>query len=326
MPAKRLFWCPAIVVLAALVSHCVVVAAGMAASEESKRKEPPKPQELVLPTADGLELAATYYPGTNGRQTVPIVLLHMWKQNRSDYRDLAVALQAMGHAVLVPDLRGHGQSTRFSGRKDETLRATTLSPGQFAAMATQDMLAVKRFLFDRNNAGELNIDKLCIVGAEMGAGVALNFAALDAVQQENNRVFGADGQYKLGRFVKALVLLSPKTTFPGLPIWSAMANPVVRHDISVLILVGKQDPRSLEEARRLDGIFQRYHPEPIGHDQAARKTLFFGKFDTSLQGTKLLDPKFKFNIPALIGEFVDRRLIHSDASKDWVWRERKSPY
>ena len=32
-------------------------------------------------------------------------------------------------------------------------------------MVTQDMRAVKDFLWQKNNAGELNIDKLCVVGA-----------------------------------------------------------------------------------------------------------------------------------------------------------------
>ena len=56
-------------------------------------------------------------------------------------------------------------------------------------MATEDMMAVKAFLWDRNNAGELNIDKLCVVGAEMGASVAMSFALADAAQQDQNRVF-----------------------------------------------------------------------------------------------------------------------------------------
>ena len=70
------------------------------------------------------------------------------------------------------------------------------------------MKAVKDFLWERNNAGELNIDKLCVVGAEMGASVALNFALADALDQDSNRVLRPD--YKLGRFVKALVLISPE--------------------------------------------------------------------------------------------------------------------
>ena len=36
-------------------------------------------------------------------------MLHGWKGNRTEYADLASFLQTQhGHAVLVPDLRGHG--------------------------------------------------------------------------------------------------------------------------------------------------------------------------------------------------------------------------
>ncbi len=134
-------------------------------------------------------MRVTYYPGLKGRETVPIVLLHGWKQSRSEYKALALALQKLGYAAIVPDLRGHGESTRVKGgRKDEPLDAAKMPPSQFGLMVTQDMMAVKKFLWRTNNAGELNIDKLCVVGAEMGASVALNFAKADAMDQDNNEV------------------------------------------------------------------------------------------------------------------------------------------
>ena len=80
----------------------------------------------MLQTSDGLELTLTYYRGTKGKQTIPVVLLHGWKQSRNDYKDLAPALQAQGYAVIVPDLRGHGESTHLKGvRGDENLKAAT---------------------------------------------------------------------------------------------------------------------------------------------------------------------------------------------------------
>ena len=123
----------------------------------------------------------------------------MWKQSRSDYKDLAPFLQRLGYAVLVPDLRGHGDSMHVKGaRKEDTINAEKMSPQQFLLMAGQDMKAVKQFLWDRNNAGELNIDKLCIVGAEMGASVAVNFALLDAEEQDVNRVARSRARIQAG--------------------------------------------------------------------------------------------------------------------------------
>ncbi len=283
----------------------------------------PKPEDLTVQTGDGLYLFLTYYPGLRGKQTIPIVLLHGWKQSRNDYKDLALGLQALGYAVIVPDLRGHGESTRMKGgRRDDVLDAAKMPATQFTLMVRQDMKAIKDFVWARNNAGELNIDKLCVVGAEMGASVALGFAAYDAVGYDVGMTFY--GPLKLGRFVKSLVLISPKWKFTGLPLTAAISNPAVQKDISMLILVGKQDPRAMAEATRIHGIFARSHPEPEGDDKIDKQTLFLGRLDTSLQGTKLLDPKF--NVQGLIADFVYRRLTKSDESKEWVWKQRKFPH
>ena len=314
----------------ALITAALLVAgfwpvSPVAAQEKKPAKEkedegPPAPEDLVAPTLDGLQLAFTYYPGTKGKETVPVVLLHMWKQSRADYKELAPYLQSQGYAVIVPDLRGHGQSTRKKGVvKNETLNAGNMSPVQFTMMVTQDMKAIKDFLWERNNAGELNIDKLCVVGAEMGASVAVNFAFADAVEQDTNRVPRAE--YKLGRFVKALVLLSPEGSFRGLPLRAATAYPAIQSDISLLILVGKQNAKAMEEAKRIHSIFEKYHPEPTGDDKIDKKTLFYGALNTSVQGTKLLEPKL--NVPAVISDFINRRLVKSEESKEWTWKERK---
>ena len=251
-------------------------------TEKDKEEEIPKPEDLVLQTGDGLELTLTYYRGTKGKQTIPVVLLHVWKQSRNDYKDLAPALQALGYAVIVPDLRGHGESTRLKGaRKDETLKAATMPPAQFTAMVTHDMKAVKNFLWERNNAGELNIDKLCVVGAEMGASVALNFALADALEQDSNRVLRPD--YKLGRFVKALVLISPEHSFRGLPIRAASAQRHPRHRrVDPRRQAGRQGlrrsqahPRHLREVpprahrrqqnRQANALLRQARHQPAGH-------------------------------------------------------------
>jgi pimeloyl-ACP methyl ester carboxylesterase len=294
-------------------------------------KKPAEPEETTLLTGDNLELAMTYYPGGKGKQTIPIVLLHGWKQSRNEFKGLAPALQKLGYAVVVPDLRGHGGSTRIKGaRKEDSIDVAKMTtPAQFsrqsALMVTQDMVAVKDFLWDRNNAGELNIDKLCVVGAEMGASVALDFAAYDAVGYGKGTVFY--GPLKLARFVKALVLISPKWSFPGLPLRPATGNPVVQSDVAMMILVGKQDPAALREAKNLYRAFEKFHPEPTGNDAQdirEKRTLWLIPLDTKLQDTKLLDPQF--GVADNIAAFIYYRLVKSDESKDWTWKERKYPH
>ena len=69
------------------------------------------------------------------------------------------------------------------------------------------MVAIRNFLIDENNGGgkspRLNLNKLCIVGAGMGATVAAEFA-------RDDWNLGPAGPWQMGTFTKALVMLSPE--------------------------------------------------------------------------------------------------------------------
>ena len=62
---------------------------------------------------DGMILSATYYRGANGKESVPVVLLHGSGGSRSDFDKVVPALLKEGMAVLVPDIRGHGKSHEY---------------------------------------------------------------------------------------------------------------------------------------------------------------------------------------------------------------------
>src|SRR6185503_1575953 len=137
------------------------------------------------------------------KEVVPVVLLHMAKGGGADWKPLAEALQRAGHAVIVPDLRGHGKSTELKrGGQTLAIDQATMRPGDFAAMVTQDMERIKKLIIEENNEGRLNLRKLCVVGAEMGAAVAINWAAMD--WSWPRLATGPQGQD-----VNGLVLISP---------------------------------------------------------------------------------------------------------------------
>jgi pimeloyl-ACP methyl ester carboxylesterase len=324
-------WSQLTIVLAAALGCGAWLAAGPALGQTrpDKKPETAAPEDLVRTTGDGLQLVMTYYPGVKNKQNVPIpvVLFHGWKQSRADYRRLALVLQAQGYAVLVPDLRGHGDSKTFKG-SEKKLEVDRPSPKLSNQILNQDLRTIKEFLWKKNNEGELNIDKLCLVGAEMGASVALNFAMADAAEQDGNSV--PSPNYKVGRFVKALVLISPTLSFAGLPVRPALQHPYVRHDIAMWIIVGADEPKSLDAAKRIHGMVEKSHPKPE-EGSKVEQTLFFDKVDTKLQGTKLLDFKFgappnETTIPDRIAVFIDGRLAKTDDAKDWTWHERKFPH
>jgi pimeloyl-ACP methyl ester carboxylesterase len=275
------------------------------AKEEIPPPEPVGGRDLV--TRDGVQLKATFYPSNKGKEVVPVILLHSWKGDGREYAGLAPLLQKLGCAVLVPDLRGHGESTGGPGLS-RPLDAAKFGKTDFGRMVTYDMETLKAFLMKKNNEGQLNIEKLCVVGGEMGASVALDWARHDWSWPP---LVGK----KQGQDVRALVLISPELNFQGLDVRPALSHPAVRSQLSVLIIVGNGDSRAVSDARRIEGMLSRYHPEP---SDPAQRDLFFGRLDTKLQGTKMLGVQ-GINTEGGIMAFIDCRLIKQDAS--WMLRD-----
>ena len=277
-------------------------------AQDNQSDKPAPPEDVTLETKDGLKLHATFYPGGAGNQSVPVILLHMWKGGRSDYGELAEYLQLQGHAVLAPDLRGHGDSTNIRGA-NRPLEAAKLPRTQFLRMVDCDLESLKKFLMQKNNDGELNINKLCLVGAEMGAVVAMDWARLDWSWPVLNTG-------KQGQDVKALVLLSPQWSFHGLNVKQAMAHRIMLGRLSVMIAVGDENSRDVQQAKRFEAIFKRNQPNAEA-EKIEDRTLFYVPLETSLQGTKLLgEPSLK--VQQRIAYFIKLRLV----DQNFVWQDR----
>src|SRR5690606_19236633 len=112
-----------------------------------------------------------------------------------------------------------------------------------------------KFLVDRNDEEELNLNKLCLLGAGMGANVAVNWAAVDWEAPRLPRL-------KQGQDVKALVLASPHWRQQGLPLVDALRHPDVRELLSVMLVYGQEDEASASAAEDVYKLLERYHQEP----------------------------------------------------------------
>jgi len=313
------------------ITACLALClAGFALGQDTQPPEPspppaqeapplPEPDPVDRTTGDGLVVRGTFFPSTQGKNAVPVILLHSWKgDGRKEFEDLARFLQAQGLAVLVPDLRGHGQSTTFKGG-GATLDLARMGPADVSNMVTEDMEAWRGFLVQKNNEEALNLNKLCLVGSEMGASVAMHWALRDW-----NWLAWSAGKRKPS--VKALVLLSPQRRFMGLDIRDPLANPAVRSGLSVMILVGKQDSKAYTQANQLYTSLLKYHPQPpagLNDEALARwdeesRDLFFRALDTKLEGSKtLLIPTLR--VPERIALFIDWRLVRKN--RDFPWQE-----
>ncbi len=284
----------------------------------------PPPEELVLTSG----LHATFFAAPEAmnekdakkvdrKNAVPVILVHDFKGSHGDFADLAQTLQKLGHAVMVPDMRGHGQSTKIinpqTGKPVE-VKPDTLKKTDLDAMVRVDMEALKSNLRERNNKGELNIDKLCVVGVgDMGSVIAINWAALDWSWQTLSTG-------KQGQDVKALVLISPEWNFKGMLINQALDFQPVTKDLSLLIIAGKQNNASMGAATRLHARFEKFHPAPLPDEVKEKQDLFFFTPKTTLAGTKLLGEK-ALNLAKPISQFIEWRLVN----QPYPWTERKDP-
>ncbi|HEY4312201.1 MAG TPA: alpha/beta fold hydrolase [Pirellulales bacterium] len=290
----------------------LVVASGgtTALAQEEKPKLDPK-KEVTLSSEDEMVLKATFWPGPNGKESVPVILLHGYGGVRQDFNVLGDFLQEQGCAVIAPDLRGHGESTLVPETQRQLL-AANMHISAFAGMI-DDVEAAKKFLMGKNNAGELNIDKLCLVGADMGAVVAANWAIDDWAWPP--LAIGKQGQD-----VKAIVMLSPPEKFKSMRMLEALNDRTVRTRVSFYIAVGNQDPTALREATKINNTLKKFHPPPIKQEDA---DLFFdSRIPTKLQGTKLLSKEFKeYGLMNNIAEFIEQRA----AKQPYLWQNRKLP-
>lgn len=301
--------------------------------------------ELDVETPDNIQLFYNYYkvkPKPDAKEPKPVneapvvLIIAHDKGNKQDYDALARELQAAGNAVIVPDLRGVGKSNKklvkgvAGGQvvvtKTETVTATR--PTDFAAMVEIDLEKIKTEMVKLHNAGEFNIRRLCVIGVENGAVLALNWTLLkDWTWQDLTTGPQA-------KDVRGLVLISPRWNYKGLVINKAIEQGEYIKFIPTLIMVGVKDNNYASEAKRLFDQFDRYLPLPANATDMERRELqklFDFKFDTTLEGFKLLnerkltvasDPKkVPYDPVAIIKFFIDNRVTNNE----FKWLERKLP-
>jgi alpha-beta hydrolase superfamily lysophospholipase len=283
-----------------------------------KKEEPPKipdPKTVVCKAADGLLIRCTYYYGCTDpekkKNTVPVIIVHDYQEQARDYDGLATYLQHQGHAVIVPDLRGHGGSKAFEDGTEFTERELERSLRASVMAMVADVEAAKGFLMQENNRGELNIELLTVIGVgDMGSVVAINWTASDWNWPEY------PGR-KQGKDVKALCLLSPAQSFKGATAREALTNNGFlqnKHPIhsSVALIVGRNDRTSSGETRRIYDALERSHE--------INKELFKVEKETLLSGRKMLDPALRLGTEGNIAKFIE--LTVQANVNQYPWRMR----
>lgn len=303
-----------------LVACFIVGSALPVLAQGTAKKSKAAPEDMVLRTKDNVAINITYFPSTAGRNAPVAVLLHgekgnrlVWHTGTGNIPGFAPALQSNDFAVVTVDLRGHGQNIAGDGgaaasnKKADTHKPTARD---FQAMVVGDMEAVKRFLYEEHQKEMLNMNKLAIVGADFSTAIALAYTELDWSKEPYDDAPVPAQRTPKGQDVRALILISPDATVPGVPTNVAAAR-IRAMQMPVMIAVGSKDASDRNAANKLN--------EQLAPKQVEKPYVFFEKFDSKLRGLNLLNKNL--NLEPRMYNFLDEYVKKTPGE----WRSRKSP-
>lgn len=172
-------------------------------------------ERIAFSTSDGVKIVGDY-AGHEGQPAV--LLLHMMPATRESWRAFSEKLNAAGFQTVAIDLRGHGESA--GGPKGYK----AFSDAEHQA-SINDAAAAIDFLRVKNPA------KIFIVGASIGANLALQFAAEHADD------------------IEGAVLLSPGLDYRGLRTEPFISR--LREGKRAYFAASRDDPYSAETVEEL---------------------------------------------------------------------------
>jgi pimeloyl-ACP methyl ester carboxylesterase len=180
-------------------------------------------QTITFLTDDGISIVGTYYHPSNAvnntttTTTPAVILLHMLGRDRSTWNTFASTLsQKEGYAVLSIDLRGHGESIKQSD--GNTISFQSFTADNYNKMVL-DVKAAKQFLITNKHVNPNNIS---IIGASIGANIAINYAAMDPT-------------------IKSVVLLSPGLNYRGVSTEQAITKYKNHHSVYIAATEGDSE-------------------------------------------------------------------------------------
>lgn len=288
-----------------------------------KKKKIPERKTVTIVTKDNVELRADFYAGVNAKSTVPVLLLHEFDGGRKNLLPLAEYLQKeYGHAVLVPDLRGHGDSLTIQGG-DEPIDRTRFRKRELNSIY-EDIEACKRFLMKENNQGQLNIDLLTIVAMADTGILAVRWSIADWQWPQV-------GGLKQGQDVKALVLVSPVKRFKSVDMTRDLKSPLISgksgEPLSIFLMWGGRNAESSKDGEIIYEAMKKSRPE-VSADEGSdtwweQETLFRVIRQRSRQsGTKLVQEEAD-GIHKDVGLFIEKKVVAKKDDFRWQNRKRK---
>lgn len=277
---------------------------------ERPQKEPEFRTE-ILKVRDGVRLRSFYFPADaeDGKKVIPVLVIHEWQGQASPYYKLYLALQKAGCAVFVMDYRGHGGSAEYVDRRGtkKQFNVAQMSRRDIMNIINLDIETAKAFLKRENNAGNLNLNALVVVGIGEGAVMAARWAQRDWS-------FPSVGTKKQGQDVKALVYISPEKQVKGIAIEPTLKDPFLIR-LPIMIVTGNSGSSAAEAKRigkRIEAMKRR-----LGGGTVSR-------FEMKTVNTTLSGPALVNDVSAVIPaitKFITSQVPVSDEVNTWVRRQ-----
>lgn len=292
-----------------------------------KTEELPPARELTLQTKPTgnfgpVDLACTWFAGTHKQETVPVILLHSWGSNRQRLLPLAQHLQQeLGCAVLVPDLRGHGESKSQVG-VNKKLEASQFNKHEIP-LANEDLEACKRFLKERHEAGDLNLEMLTVIACGQTTALAASWTAADWQWPPYQGV-------KQGQDVKLLVLLSPVRKFEAINFSTLIKTPLFSepkfNGVTTVLFWDSLDDTSEREAAALEAVLVKGHgpvPAPDSPERWAQLRYSLKVVKRGGVGEEMLAGPTGELVTNEITSLIEQKLASRAKQYPWVSRGEK---
>ena len=138
---------------------------------------------------DGLTLYARDYAADDEAARLPVVCLHGLTRNSKDFEDIALQIAALGRRVIVPDVRGRGQSGRDP-------RPANYNPKTYArdVAGLLGSLGIPRAIFLGTSMGGIIMMTLAAMRPKMVAASILNDVGPEVAPEGIARILGYAGK------------------------------------------------------------------------------------------------------------------------------------
>lgn len=276
-----------------------------------EKAEPTKPMRLnqqQFTTRDGWRLVANYYKGAGNADAIPVLLLHGRDGKKEEFDELAKKLAEQGCAVIVPDLRGCGESTSLSVNdrsrgprgmsQPRERKMSQFNNDDLRALIEYDKEVWFNFLLYLHNKELLNVKKTIIVGSELGAALAATWARDDW-----------NGKGDAAQNVVGVALLSPDATndegkFNALTALDAYRKKAKGKSSGFVVFVGQMTEDKFEDAKKIQKKIGGKADEELPPQE---KTIPIVALKTEKQGVELLKIQ-SFGVSDTVVQFVANRM------------------